>query len=213
MSHYPLADSVPDADLLPRIAQGDAAAFTTLFRRRQTDVYRFALHMTGRPATAEDITQEVFLTVMRDAARYEGGRSSVRAWLCGIARNHALRRLERDRGVVPLDDDAEERARDAALHPDPLGEMSRTERIETVRKAVSSLPVRYREAIILCDLQELSYADAAAALDCAVGTVRSRLFRARAFLASKVRASETPPRGAAAQAPAPIVKPITRYTI
>ena len=67
MNHQPLADSVPDDELLPRIAAGDAAAFTTLFRRRQADVYRFALHMTGLRAVAEDVTQDVFLAGIRDA--------------------------------------------------------------------------------------------------------------------------------------------------
>src|SRR5258706_5209690 len=107
MSHQPLPDSVPDDDLLERIAAGDAAAFTTLFRRRQTDVYRVALLMTGVRAAAEDVTQEVFLAVMRDAARYEPGRSTVTAWLCGIARNQARRRLEREGRLVPLPDQHE----------------------------------------------------------------------------------------------------------
>jgi RNA polymerase sigma-70 factor (ECF subfamily) len=185
----PLTDLLSDDELLVRIATGDAAAFTALFRRRQRQVYRFALHMSGVPAIAEDVTQEVFLAVMRDSRGYVPGRSSVTAWLCGIARNHVLRRLERDRATVSLgeahgDDDGDL----PAVHPDPVGDLTRAERLDALRTAVLSLPIRYREAVVLCDLQELSYADAAEALGCALGTVRSRLHRGRALLASKMKA-------------------------
>jgi len=70
-----------------------------------------------------------------------------------------------------------------------LGDLTRAESIEALRQAVLTLPVRYREAVVLCDLQELSYADASAALGCAIGTVRSRLHRGRALLATKLAAS------------------------
>jgi RNA polymerase sigma-70 factor (ECF subfamily) len=192
MSHDPLADSVPDEDLLRRIAAGDAAAFTALFRRRQPDVYRFALHMTGLPAVAEDVTQDVFVALIRDAGRYEAGRATVKAWLAGIARNHARRRLERERGIVPLDGDIEES--ETAVQSDPLDALDRTERIDALRRAILTLPVAYREAVVLCDLQELTYAEAAAALECAVGTVRSRLHRGRALLGTKMRVEVPAPR-------------------
>ena len=192
MSHDPLPDSVSDEDLLRRIAAGDAAAFTALFRRRQSDVYRFALHMTGLPSVAEDVTQDVFLALIRDAGRYDASRATVKAWLSGIARNHARRRLDRERDVVPLDEDHEEPG--IAVHSDPLDALARTERIEALRKAILTLPVAYREAVVLCDLQELTYAEAAAALECAVGTVRSRLHRGRALLGTKMRVEEPAPR-------------------
>jgi RNA polymerase sigma-70 factor (ECF subfamily) len=204
MSQDPLSDSTPDDDLLRRIAAGDSGAFSALFRRRQRDVYRFVLHMTGLPAVAEDVTQEVFLTLMRDAGRYEAGRSTVTAWLCGIARNHARRRLEKDLKVQPLDDNREaEDGAPASADASPLDEMTRAERIDALRRAVLALPVRYREAVVLCDLQELSYADAAVVLDCAIGTVRSRLHRGRGLLAAKMRAgrpAEGPVRVEAAAA-------------
>jgi RNA polymerase sigma-70 factor, ECF subfamily len=85
-----------DGDLIALISIGDTEAFAALYRRHQADVYRFALHMTASPSIADDVTQEVFLTVMRDVGRYEAGRATVIAWLCGIARNHVRRRLERD---------------------------------------------------------------------------------------------------------------------
>ena len=192
MNPDPLLESVPDEDLLRRTAAGDAAAFTALFRRRQSDVYRFALHMTGLPAAAEDVTQDVFLALIRDAGRYEAGRATVKAWLAGIARNHARRRLERERGVVQLDEENGEP--EPLVDPDPLDALARAERIEALRRAILTLPVAYREAVVLCDLQELTYVEAAAALDCAVGTVRSRLHRGRALLGTKMRVEEPAPR-------------------
>jgi RNA polymerase sigma-70 factor (ECF subfamily) len=176
-----------DDDLLAAVAAGDRSAFSTLFRRRRPDVYRFALHLTGEPAAADDVVQEVFLAVMRDAGRYERGRSTVVAWLCGIARNHARRRLERDRRLVPLDLE-EEDAPIGGVQADPLVDLTKAEGLEALRRAVLSLPLRYREAVVACDLQELSYIEAAEALGCAVGTVRSRLHRGRALLSSKLGA-------------------------
>lgn len=180
-----------DDDLLAAVAAGDRAAFAALFRRRRPEVYRFALHLTGEPAAADDVTQEAFITVMRDAARYERGRSTVVAWLCGIARNHARRRLERDRRLVGFNVDEDDAPIEiGAVHDDPLAGLTRAEGVEALRRAVLSLPLRYREAVVACDLQELSYLDAAEALGCAVGTVRSRLHRGRALLAAKLGATE-----------------------
>jgi RNA polymerase sigma-70 factor, ECF subfamily len=174
-----------DTELLPRIAAGDAEAFTELFRSHSAAVFRFAFHMAGSRSLADDVTQDVFLAVMREAGRYVPGISGEGAWLCGIARNHVRRRLERDRAAVPLrDEDGEGIVATGAW--EPLHELVRTERIEAVRRAIATLPVRYREAVVLCDLQERSYADAAATLGCAIGTVRSRLSRGRALLASKL---------------------------
>jgi RNA polymerase sigma-70 factor (ECF subfamily) len=181
-----------DDALMKRIAGGDQAAFTALFRRRQADVYRVALMMTGVPATAEDVAQEVFLTVMQEAARYEAGRATVKAWLCGIARNQARRRLSGQGRVEPLPEDAELPFAAVAVQSDPLANMASHQELRTLRDAILSLPLRYREVVVLCDLEEISYADAATMLDCAVGTVRSRLHRARALLAAKMRARLAP---------------------
>ena len=181
-------DLEPSDDLLvAAIAQGGRDAFAALFRRRQSEVYRFALHMTGRPALAEDVTQDVFVAVMRDAHRYQAGRSTVTAWLCGIARNCARQRLERDRRLERLGDDGlDDGTHLPAVAPDPVVDLTRVERVTLLRRALKGLPVRYREVVVLCDLQELSYAEAAGALGCAIGTVRSRLHRARVLLAAKV---------------------------
>jgi RNA polymerase sigma-70 factor (ECF subfamily) len=198
MNPEPVADSVPDDNLLERIAAGDAAAFTMLFRRRQADVYRVALLITGGRAAAEDVTQDVFLDVMRDAARYERGRSTVTAWLCGIARNHSRRRLERDGRLVALPDEHEVDGA-GVVRTDPADALANAQQVDALRRAVLSLPLRYREVVVLCDLEELSYRDAALSLDCAVGTVRSRLHRARALLAAKMRIRRAPSGAAGAK--------------
>ena len=181
-------EATSDDILIAGIAAGRPEALTALFRRRQADVYRFALHMSGTPALADDVTQDVFLIVMREAPRYQAGRSSVTAWLCGIARNCVRQRLDRDARLESLGATSEDDGALAVVQPDPLGEMSRVERIAMLRRAVLALPVRYREVVVLCDLEELTYADAADALECAVGTVRSRLHRARAMLAVRLAA-------------------------
>lgn len=198
MTIRPLSDRDTDDDLIGRVAQGDAQAFALLFRRRQGEVYRFALHMTGTPAAADDVTQDAFMVVMRTAARYETGRSGVAAWLCGIARNCARQRLGRERAFQPLDEVEDEAIEEAGSAADPLIDLTRAEGIAQVRRAVLSLPLRYREVVVLCDLQELSYAEAADALACAVGTVRSRLHRGRQLLASKLSAGAA---GASTDAP------------
>jgi RNA polymerase sigma-70 factor (ECF subfamily) len=191
MSQDPLPDDVTDEQLLARIVARDAAALSSLFRRHQAGVYRVAMLMTGSTAAAEDVTQDVFLAVMRDAARFESGRASVVAWLCGIARNHARRKLDRDRRTVQLPESSESTEQGGVVQPDPVADLSTAEEIDALRRAVLSLPVRYREVVVLCDLQDLSYDDAASALECAVGTVRSRLHRGRALLEAKMRARLT----------------------
>ena len=107
------------------------------------------------------------------------------AWLCGIARNFVRRRFA-EPDVDPLDAEVVDGA--PALTPDPLGDLTQGEMFDALRRAVLSLPLRYREAVVLCDLQEMTYAEAADALGCAVGTVRSRLHRGRALLAAKMQA-------------------------
>jgi len=182
-----------DLDLLRLVMAGDEAAFTALYRRRQAGVYRFALHMSGSQTIAEDVTQEVFIVLMREAGRYDSNRGSLAAYLYGIARNHVLRRIEQDRLLVQLADSAEE---GDALTPasmitegGPLDDLTRNETVEAVRNSILALPPHYREVIVLCDLHEMSYTEAASAVGCAVGTVRSRLHRARALLVEKLRAA------------------------
>jgi RNA polymerase sigma-70 factor (ECF subfamily) len=197
MPAAPPTDQAPDHELLTQALAGDEQAFAEFFRRRHLDVFRFVVHMTGSVPIAEDVVQDVFMAVMRDGARYDAGRATVTAWLCGIARNFVRRRLERDRRLTPVDPAGEGESSADPLSIDPLAGLLRAERIETLRRAVHALPVAYREAVVLCDLEEMSYGDAAAALGCPVGTVRSRLHRARAILAVRLAASHLSPAASA----------------
>ncbi len=172
-----------DHELLKRMLRGDEAAFTALYRRRQAMVYRFALHMSGNAVVAEDVTQETFLALLTGGGRYDHSRGTVAAFLYGIARNFVLRRIGRPREEDPLED--------VCAAEDLLGDLTRRETIDQVRRAVLSLPPVYREAVVLCDLGECGYEEAAVALECPVGTVRSRLNRARAMLAQKLRGALT----------------------
>jgi RNA polymerase sigma-70 factor (ECF subfamily) len=174
--------SESDEQLIAAVAAGDREAFAALYRRRRPDVYRFALHMTGVPAAAEDIAQDVFLAVIREAGRYTPGRSGVLPWLLGIARNHALRRIT-ERRHEPLPSDGLE----PRVSADPVEAIARGQDIETLRAALAALPAGYREAVVLCDLQELSYQEAADTAGCAIGTIRSRLHRGRSLLADALR--------------------------
>ena|SRR5437016_5544869 len=180
-----------DLDLLRLMTAGDEDAFALLYKRRQGNVYRFALQMSGSQAIAEDVTQEVFIVLMREAARYDPNRGSLAAYLYGIARNYVLRRIEQDRMFVQfLDLPGEEEMTNAmVVEGDPLTDLTRNEMIEELRQSILSMPPRYREVVVLCDLHEMSYIDAAGIIGCAVGTVRSRLHRARALLVERLRAA------------------------
>jgi RNA polymerase sigma-70 factor, ECF subfamily len=175
-----------DGDLLRLLSGGDETAFLEFYRRHQGLVYRFALQMSGKTEIAEEVTQEVFMVVMASGARYDSERGSVAAYLYGIARNIVLRALERERPYMTTLDEADS----VYVGGDVLGDLTRNERVETLRKAVLALPPAYREVVVLCDLHERDYAEAATALGCAIGTVRSRLHRARALLMEKMRAGE-----------------------
>jgi len=174
-----------DEDLLRRSAAGDEQAFTTLYRRRQAAIYRFALNMSGREEVAEEVTQDVFLTLIREPLRFDPERGTVCSFLFGIARNFVLRVVERDRSFVTMDD--EDSFAPEAADTDVLSHLTRNEAVELVRQAVLSLPTVYREVVVLCDLEEISYAEAASVLGVPVGTVRSRLNRGRALLTEKLR--------------------------
>ncbi len=181
-----------DNELLSAMLGGDEEALATLYRRRRGGIYRFALQMSGSPAISEDVTQEVFMILMRDGMTYDPTRGPLGAFLFGVARNLVRQRLGREQFYVSMDDDADvgNVAAECQAVGSPLDNLSRGETIESVRRAILSLPPRYREVVVLCELQEMSYAEAASVLDCAIGTVRSRLHRGRAMLIEKMRPAE-----------------------
>jgi RNA polymerase sigma-70 factor (ECF subfamily) len=170
-------DNRVDVRLIADIVAGVEQAFVELYRRRHNDVYRFAFAMAKSRSFAQDVTQEVFLNVLENASRFDAAKGSVRAWLFGCARYVTLDRLRLERrwtDDMPADSttlDSDER-------------LLADERVERLHAAIARLPVEYREALVLFELQELTYAETAAVLDCPVGTVRSRLHRGRALLAA-----------------------------
>jgi RNA polymerase sigma-70 factor, ECF subfamily len=197
---------VSDSDLLRRIGAGDQEAFRTIYSRCQGPIYRFALHMTGSTFIAEDVTQEVFMMLIQETSRFDPARGTLPAYLFGIGRNLLLRRLEREQVFVPFFESGAENAgtqrkNGHAVLVVPPPDLVRGETIDRVRQAVFSLPPNYREVVVLCDLQDMSYENAACILDCAVGTVRSRLHRARGLLTEKLREFRNPVRKTAAAGP------------
>jgi len=180
-----------DEELLRFMMAGDAEAFEALYDRRQASIYRFALRMSGSEAVAEDVTHDVFMALTRDGNQFDPSRGSVAAYLYGMARHRVLRRLERDRAFVSITEDVDDQETllDERLQSedDPLRELTRNEMIVAVRQAILALPAHYREAVVLCNLHEMNYEQAANIIGCPVGTVRSRLHRARHMLIDKLR--------------------------
>lgn len=191
--------NLSDEELLELLPAGDESAFVTLYRRRQGGIYRFALRMSGSESVAEDVTQEVFMHLMRGNGNFDVSRGSFQAYLFGIARNQVLRRIERERAFLPIHPDEEDHESSMSkglpdgliVNHNPLMDLTRQETIDSVRQAVLALPAHYREVVVLCDLHEMSYLEAAEILGCAIGTVRSRLHRARAILMKRLRGLHT----------------------
>ena len=178
-----------DVRLLERIRGGDENAFAELFARHRVVVHRYAVHMAGRDS-ADDIVQEVFLALLRQLDRFDASQGELRSYLLGIARRQALKRFVRqgaDRWPGNGHEDASEPIAQPAYPADPLEELTRAEAVARVRTAIAALPPVYREAVVLCELNELDYAAAAEIMECPIGTVRSRLHRARALLVARLR--------------------------
>jgi RNA polymerase sigma-70 factor (ECF subfamily) len=183
-------ERLPDAELLQLAIAGDESAFLVLYERLKSGIFRYAFFMTNSLSAAEEVTQEVFMSLIRDGSGYRKDRGDVGAFAFGIARNFVRRIRRRERSYQPLpDDDAiEHLAASLISGGDSLQKkMIRAEVTEQVHTAISSLPEHYAQAVILCDLCEFSYAEAASRLGCAVGTIRSRLNRAHDLLARKLK--------------------------
>jgi len=185
----PVPPSDPQAEyaLLARLKQGDEAAFTALYRRHNDRVYRFALLYCGAAGTAADVTQDTFMHLITKPNQFDPTRGTVGSWLCGVARNIARRHMgearEESRDPAELHDDHD--AQPTLIeHDTPLERVLRNEAAEQVRAAIARLAPHYRDVLILCELTGLSYAETAHVCGLEIGTVRSRLSRARSALAS-----------------------------
>ena len=196
---------IRDIELLRRLAAGDDDAFLEFYRRHQGGLYRYAMHMCGSPESAADVVQDTFFTLIRHASKYDEEKGAPAAFLFGIARNHLRKLHEKEGRYVPLSDELGS-GLSAHAGSDPwqpngnghsqgmhrqgetiLEDLERGQIAELLRDAIMTLPDHYREPVTLCDLEGKSYGEAAALLECPVGTVRSRLNRARSMLLDKLR--------------------------
>lgn len=182
-------ERVRDRELLRRFRAGDRDAFAEVYRLHNGAVFRFARAMTGDQTKAAEITQDAFVWLIHHSSEFDPERGGLGAFLVGVARKLLRRRHSEEQRWVALDE--------AMLAPAAASVRSGAEPdSELLRQAIAALPVRYREVVVLCDLEGRSYEDAAGIAECAVGTVRSRLHRARALLAKKL-AGRTAGRGCA----------------
>jgi RNA polymerase sigma-70 factor (ECF subfamily) len=172
-----------DRDPLARFRAGDREAFTLIYRLHSPAVFRFAMHMTGDRMKAAEITQDVFVWLIHHPGNYDASRGELGAFLLGVTRKLLLKLLRNERKFVPLNE---------AGKAFSLPRIARAVESQAVwlREAIAALPVRYREVVVLCDLEAHTYEDAAGMLDCAVGTVRSRLHRARELLGRKLQSKK-----------------------
>ena len=182
-----LESELTDEQLHRSALAGRGEATAALYKRHGGLVYRFTLRMSGNAAIAEEITQEVFLALLTQLDRFDGARGSLSTWLCGIARRKLWKHLERNKDAQ-FDVDEDTAAELPCTNDGPAELLLRREAIAAVRAGMDKLPPLLREVVILCALEEMSYEQAAHVLAVPVGTVRSRLHRAKARLAGLLRA-------------------------
>jgi RNA polymerase sigma-70 factor (ECF subfamily) len=170
----------PDADLAERHRRGDGRAFDEVYTRYSTMIYNLALRMSGDRETAADLTQEVFLRVYRHLGTFRGN-SSLKTWVYRVGLNQCRSRLGRKR--LPEQPLAEEGAEGVAPLPDtgrgPEELAMAGEAAAQVSFALAAIPIAFREAVVLRDIQGLEYEEIAVLLRVPIGTVRSRIARGR----------------------------------
>jgi len=184
-----------DAQCIERFLAGDDRAFEELLFRYQRRIFNLALRFLRVPDEAEDVTQEIFVKVFRSLEGFRGD-SKFSTWLYMVAANHCRNRIkylkrrhyyDGESLDAPIDDDDGPRRQYAANDPDPAELVSAERTRIAVRKAIDRLNDDHREAIVLCDLQGLSYEEIAEITGQAVGTVKSRIHRARSELAKMLK--------------------------
>ena len=177
-----------DGVLLDRARRGDRDAFGVLVTRYQDDLYTMALRTLGSPADAADVVQEALLRAYLNIGSLRG---SVRGWLYRVTVNacHDVHRRQKRRPTSPLEDSEGTviDLPDPALGPDASAESR--ERAAAIREALLTIPEEYRVAVVLRDVNDLSYEDMAEALRVPIGTVKSRINRGRTQLAAQLRRS------------------------
>ena len=179
-----------DEELLAQIRQGDRRALVEVYDRYQAPVYQFALAMSGDQSIAADITQDVFLLMLEPAGPFRGVFSSfdpekgaLEGYLLGVTRKLTRKAMRKQSRWQPI---GEEVNSQIASWRGADRRSNATRSLERLRSAIELLPVKYREAIVLCCLQERSYDQAAAIIGRSAGTVASRLSRARKLLSERL---------------------------
>jgi RNA polymerase sigma-70 factor (ECF subfamily) len=174
-----------DEELYRRMRGGDKPALAELYERLGARIYRYALYTSGHRPVAEEVTQEVFLRLIGPGGRFDERRGSLEAYLYGVARN-LLRAVPMSR-TASIATEEEPPSGD-----DLLSELIDDERTAALYEALAELPAGYRDAVVLCDLEERSYEETARLMQCPTGTVRSRLHRARLLLSAKLMPLKAP---------------------
>jgi len=193
------ADPTPDTaqfddqTLLAAFVAGDHEAFSTLYKRHSRAVFHFAFYMAGDAAQADELTQQVFVWLIHNPAAFDPTRGALAAFLGGVARKFLRHQQRSENRWSPLED-ALLTLQSITYARTPLLLAEAAIGLVQLREAIALLPIRYREVVVLCDLQEKQYAEAARILDCSIGTVRSRLHRGRNLLARKLNPNPTPKR-------------------
>jgi RNA polymerase sigma-70 factor (ECF subfamily) len=186
-----------ESALVRRIAEGDAAALDRVYRQHAGPVYRYVLHLCANPAWAADATQDAFVALAQRPEGFDGSRGGLGGYLAGIAR-HALAARWRqaghesplDEGAPPLgDDDGPDDAAAGEHAASPEAMLVRRQDSAAVQRALMALPAVFREALVLVDVQERPYAEAARIAGVELNTLRTRLHRARHKLAAALNAA------------------------
>jgi len=180
-----------DGELVTRTVKGDVEAFAVLVERHQDYIFNAVVHLVGSRHDAEDVAQEVFLKAYRGLKGFRKD-ASFKTWLYGIMLN-SVRSRWRTRGRRPKVLSLQQENRDGDPMPDPPGDAPgplenaiRSDGVEILRRAIDQLETELKEVIVLRDIEGLSYEELAATLSVPMGTVKSRLFRARSALKDQV---------------------------
>jgi RNA polymerase sigma-70 factor (ECF subfamily) len=181
-----MSEAWTDAELLERAAEGDESAFQLLYQRHRDPVFRFAYRLLGSEAQAEDTTHDCFLNLLQNPRRFDSRQASLRTYLCAAARNLALKEWRPRKNAVAAMDDLEGEPVSVGA-PESLRRLLDEELASYVRKAIAGLPYLQREALILFEYEEMPLAEIAVIVGADVGTVKSRLWRAREHLRKMLR--------------------------
>ena len=180
-----MKNNCEDSERMARLAAGDAHALRELYEKHGRALLRFSSAMCHSRQAAEDLVHDTFVALLRGPHLFDPAQGNVFGYLCGVLRHRVSRHFRLQRRWVELDGAVEH-----AVHADPCDEVARSEASAVFRRALLELPLQHREVIALCDLEELPYHVVATILDCPIGTVRSRLHRARALLTLRLASLE-----------------------